>query len=211
MAKSQKAPEKAVKEKKPTKTKEKKPTDKLADKTALTKFLQGIFGDAQKKILKRMWKRAQEINALEPKYEEMDDEELAAQTDVFKKRIAKITKQAEAAEKAKEKSVKAEKKGKKASKKSHKDNFDREEKALNEILNDAFAVAREASRRILGLRPFDVQLIGGIALHEGNVAEMKTGEGKTLVAMLPAYLNALTGHGVHVVTVNDYLAQRDAG
>ncbi len=211
MAKSQKAPEKAVKEKKPTKTKEKKPTDKLADKTPLTKFLQGIFGDAQKKILKRMWKRAQEINALESKYEEMDDEELAAQTDVFKKRIAKITKQAEAAEKAKEKSVKADKKGKKAGKKSHKDNFDREEKALNEILNDAFAVAREASRRILGLRPFDVQLIGGIALHEGNVAEMKTGEGKTLVAMLPAYLNALTGHGVHVVTVNDYLAQRDAG
>ena len=211
MAKSQKAPEKAVKEKKPTKTKEKKPTDKLADKTALTKFLQGIFGDAQKKILKRMWKRAQEINALESKYEAMDDEELAAQTDVFKKRIAKITKQAAAAEEAKEKSVKAEKKGKKASKKSHKDNFDREEKALNDVLNDAFAVAREASRRILGLRPFDVQLIGGITLHEGNVAEMKTGEGKTLVAMLPAYLNALTGHGVHVVTVNDYLAQRDAG
>ncbi len=221
MAKSEKAPVKAVKEKKlkekpvkakePKEKKEKKPTDKLADKTALTKFLQGIFGDAQKKILKRMWKRAQEINALESKYEEMDDEELAAQTEVFKKRIAKITKQAAAAEKAKEKSVKADKKGKKSGKKSHKDNSDREEKALNEILNDAFAVAREASRRILGLRPFDVQLIGGIALHEGNVAEMKTGEGKTLVAMLPAYLNALTGHGVHVVTVNDYLAQRDAG
>ncbi len=221
MAKSEKAPVKAVKEKKfkekpvkakePKAKKEKKPTDKLADKTALTKFLQGIFGDAQKKILKRMWKRAQEINALEPKYEAMDDEELAAQTEVFKKRIAKITKQAAAAEKTKEKSVKADKKGKKSHKKSHKDNSDREEKALNEILNDAFAVAREASRRILGLRPFDVQLIGGIALHEGNVAEMKTGEGKTLVAMLPAYLNALTGHGVHVVTVNDYLAQRDAG
>ena len=83
--------------------------------------------------------------------------------------------------------------------------------ALDKVLNDAFAVAREAAKRKLGLRPFDVQLIGGMVLHDGNVAEMKTGEGKTLVAMLPAYLNALTGRGVHVVTVNDYLAQRDAG
>ena len=85
------------------------------------------------------------------------------------------------------------------------------EKELNEVLADAFAVEREAAKRILGMRPFDVQMIGGIALHEGNVAEMKTGEGKTLVALAPAYLNALTGRGVHVVTVNDYLAQRDAG
>jgi preprotein translocase subunit SecA len=82
---------------------------------------------------------------------------------------------------------------------------------LDEILPDAFALVREASDRVLGLRPFDVQLIGGMALHEGNVAEMKTGEGKTLVATLPTYLNALEGKGVHVVTVNDYLAQRDAG
>ncbi len=210
MAKSDKAPKKAVKEKKPSKTKEKKPTDKLADKTALTKFLQGIFGDAQKKILKRMWKRAQEINKLEDKYKEMDDDELSAQTDVLRKKIAKITKQAEAEEAKKGKEEKAGKKAKKA-KKSHKDNGNKEEKALDAVLNDAFAVVREASNRILGLRPYDVQLIGGIALHEGNVAEMKTGEGKTLVALLPAYLNALTGHGVHVVTVNDYLAQRDAG
>jgi preprotein translocase subunit SecA len=82
---------------------------------------------------------------------------------------------------------------------------------LDDILPDAFALVREASDRVLGMRPFDVQLIGGIALHEGNVAEMKTGEGKTLVATLPTYLNALEGKGVHVVTVNDYLAQRDAG
>lgn len=81
----------------------------------------------------------------------------------------------------------------------------------DDILTDAFAVVREAAERVLGMRPFDVQLIGGIALHEGNVAEMKTGEGKTLVATLPTYLNALTGKGVHIVTVNDYLAQRDAG
>ena len=84
-------------------------------------------------------------------------------------------------------------------------------KILNEILPDVFAVAREASKRVLGMRPYDVQLIGGMVLHEGTVAEMKTGEGKTLVDMLPAYLNGLTGRGVHVVTVNDYLAQRDAG
>lgn len=83
--------------------------------------------------------------------------------------------------------------------------------SLDDILPDAFAVAREAATRALGQRHFDVQLIGGIVLHEGNVAEMKTGEGKTLVATAPVYLNALTEKGVHVVTVNDYLAQRDAG
>ena len=177
--------------------KEKKPTDKLADKTALTKFLQGIFGDAQKRILKRMWKKAQEINTLEPKYEAMSDEELAEQTEVFKRKIDKALKVARA-----EQGIN--KTGKK------RPPID-DTKILNELLPDVFAVAREASRRILGLRPYDVQLIGGIALHEGNVAEMKTGEGKTLVAMLPAYLNGLTGRGVHVVTVNDYLAQRDAG
>ena len=156
--------------------KDKKPTDKLADKTLLTRILQGVFGDAQKKILRRLYKKVVEINALEPKYEGMSDEELATQTQVFRDKIGNGS-----------------------------------EKALNETLPDAFAVAREAAKRILKMRPFDVQLIGGMVLHEGNVAEMKTGEGKTLVAMLPAYLNALTGRGVHVVTVNDYLAQRDAG
>jgi preprotein translocase subunit SecA len=85
------------------------------------------------------------------------------------------------------------------------------DETLDKILPDAFAVAREAASRVLGMRPFDVQLIGGMVLHEGSVAEMKTGEGKTLVATLPVYLNGLTGKGVHVVTVNDYLAQRDAG
>jgi preprotein translocase subunit SecA len=87
----------------------------------------------------------------------------------------------------------------------------KDKKTLDDILPHAFAVVREASKRTLGMRHFDVQLIGGMALHEGNVAEMKTGEGKTLVATAPVYLNALTGKGVHVVTVNDYLAQRDAG
>ena len=177
--------------------KEKKPTDKLADKTALTKFLQGIFGDAQKKTLRRMWKKAQEINKLEPKYEKMSDEELAEQTEIFRSKIDKALKVARA-----EQGIN--KSGKK------RPPID-DTKILNELLPNVFAVAREVSKRVLGLRPYDVQLIGGIALHEGNVAEMKTGEGKTLVAMLPAYLNGLTGRGVHIVTVNDYLAQRDAG
>src|SRR5581483_11117669 len=82
--------------------------------------------------------------------------------------------------------------------------------ALGELLPEAFAVVREAGRRILNMRHFDVQLIGGMVLHKGTIAEMKTGEGKTLVATLPVYLNALTGRGVHVVTVNDYLAKRDS-
>src|SRR5262249_45221454 len=81
---------------------------------------------------------------------------------------------------------------------------------LDDVLSEAFAVVREAGRRTLNMRHFDVQLIGGMALHHGKIAEMRTGEGKTLVATLPAYLNALSGKGVHIVTVNDYLAQRDA-
>ena len=182
------------------KVKEKKPTDKLADKTALTKFLQGVFGDAQKKILKKMWKRAREIGEMEPKYEKMSDDELKAQTAKFKARIDEALKQART-----ENGTAEAKKGKK------KQNLADDTKILNEILPEAFAVAREAAKRVLGMRPYDVQLIGGMVLNSGAVAEMKTGEGKTLVAMLPAYLNALTGRGVHVVTVNDYLAQRDAG
>src|SRR4051794_5485759 len=85
-----------------------------------------------------------------------------------------------------------------------------EGETIDSLLPDAFAVVREASKRVLGMRHFDVQLIGGMALHEGKIAEMRTGEGKTLMATLPAYLNALAGKGVHLVTVNDYLAKRDA-
>lgn len=201
---------KEVKEKK---IKEKKPTDKLADKTLMTKILQGIFGDAQKKTLVRYAKKAVEINKLEEKYQKMSDEELSKQTDVLRKKIAKLTKSEQnkaASEAVKDK--KDEIKGKKAKKSGKKALIKKtENKVLDEILADAFAIVREATNRKLGMRHFDVQLIGGIALHEGNVAEMKTGEGKTLVALLPSYLNALSGKGVHVVTVNDYLAQRDAG
>ena len=191
--------------------KEKKPTDKLADKTATTKFLQHIFGDAQKRNLRRLRGRVAEINKLSDKYASMSKKELQEQTEVLKKRLSKLQKQNQA--KIATAKVKAGKKSDKTTKKvdPKQVNIANTNKALDQILPDAFALVREASERILKMRPFDVQLIGGIALHEGNVAEMKTGEGKTLVATLPVYLNALTGRGVHVVTVNDYLAQRDAG
>ncbi len=199
-------------------TKEKRPTDKLADKTATEKFLQGIFGDAQKKILKRYYKRVLEINKLEPKYQEMDDEELAEQTTVLKDKLQDLIKKEQgiiALAKVK-KAKKTEKETKTATSSSSLSKVDSREgaaleKSLDAILEDSFALVREATNRVLGMRHYDVQMIGGMTLHEGNVAEMKTGEGKTLVALLPAYLNALSGRGVHVITVNDYLAQRDAG
>ena len=192
--------------------KEKKPTDKLADKTLTTKVLQGIFGDPEKRELKRMEKIVQGINKLEPKYQAMSDDELKDQTNLLKKQLLELRKKADA-KTALEKQKLEKESSKKAKKTSAKtiDTKKAEDKILDQLLPDAFALVREATLRILGMRHFDVQMIGGIALHEGNVAEMKTGEGKTLVALLPSYLNALTERGVHVVTVNDYLAQRDAG
>ncbi len=201
---------KAKNKKSPKQIKEKKPTDKLADKSGLTIALQHVFGDAQKKNLRRLSKRVKEINDLGDKYSKMSSDELQEQTEVLKKRLKKLMKQAQA-KNAIEKVKESDKKSKKKAKKSKKTVEASDVKALDAILPDAFALVREASDRVLGMRPFDVQLIGGIVLHEGNVAEMKTGEGKTLVAVAPAFLNALTGRGVHVVTVNDYLAQRDAG
>ena len=192
--------------------KEKKPTDKLADKTLTTKVLQGIFGDPEKRELKRMEKIVQGINKLEPKYQAMSDDELKDQTNLLKKQLLELRKKADA--KAALEKQKLEKESSKKAKKTSAKTIDTkkaEDKILDQLLPDAFALVREATFRILGMRHFDVQMIGGIALHEGNVAEMKTGEGKTLVALLPSYLNALTERGVHVVTVNDYLAQRDAG
>ena len=192
--------------------KEKKPTDKLADKTLTTKVLQGIFGDPEKRELKRMEKIVQGINKLEPKYQAMSDDELKDQTNFLKKQLLELRKKADA--KTALEKQKLEKESSKKTKKTSAKTIDTkkaEDKILDQLLPDAFALVREATFRILGMRHFDVQMIGGIALHEGNVAEMKTGEGKTLVALLPSYLNALTERGVHVVTVNDYLAQRDAG
>ena len=201
--------------------KERKPTDKLADKTTTTRILQGIFGDPAKRNLTRMRKIVKIINSLEPKYEAMSDDELKAQTKVLKERLDTLNKKAEAniaraklKASAKKSETKAESTDstKKQSTSVKSEKLERNEtKILSEILPDAFALVREATKRVLGMRHYDVQMIGGIVLHEGNVAEMKTGEGKTLVALLPSFLNALTGRGVHVVTVNDYLAQRDAG
>ena len=201
--------------------KERKPTDKLADKTTTTRILQGVFGDPAKRNLARMRKIVKIINGLEPKYEAMSDDELKAQTNVLKERLDTLNKKAEAniaraklKASAKKSETKAESTDstKKNSTSVKSEKLERNEtKILSEILPDAFALVREATKRVLGMRHYDVQMIGGIALHEGNVAEMKTGEGKTLVALLPSFLNALTGRGVHVVTVNDYLAQRDAG
>ena len=201
--------------------KERKPTDKLADKTTTTRILQGIFGDPAKRNLARMRKIVKVINGLEPKYEAMSDDELKAQTNVLKEHLDALNKKAEtniARAKLKASAKKSETKAestdgtKKQSTSVKSEKLERNEtKILSEILPDAFALVREATKRVLGMRHYDVQMIGGIVLHEGNVAEMKTGEGKTLVALLPSFLNALTGRGVHVVTVNDYLAQRDAG
>lgn len=136
----------------------------------LVKFL--MSGDARRS-LRKLNKMADQVEALEPKYQVMDDATLKAQTGVLKGRLA-------AGE------------------------------TMDDILYDAFAALREASKRVLGMRHFHVQIIGGICLHQGRIAEMRTGEGKTLVSTLPAYLNALTGKSVHIVTVNDYLAKRDA-
>ena len=201
--------------------KERKPTDKLADKTTTTRILQGVFGDPAKRNLTRMRKIVKIINGLEQKYEAMSDDELKAQTNVLKERLDTLNKKAEAniaraklKASAKKSETKAESNDstKKQSTSVKSEKLERNEtKILSEILPDAFALVREATKRVLGMRHYDVQMIGGIVLHEGNVAEMKTGEGKTLVALLPSFLNALTGRGVHVVTVNDYLAQRDAG
>jgi preprotein translocase subunit SecA len=137
--------------------------------------------------LKKLAPRVEEINALEPAIHALSDEALRAKTDEYRSRLAA------ALEGVPEEDLKKAR-----------------DRALDELLPEAFAVAREASVRALGMRPFDVQLIGGIVLHQGKISEMKTGEGKTLVATMPVYLNALTGRGVHVITVNDYLARRDA-
>ena len=135
-------------------------------------LLKKIFGTKNERELRRMQPIVDRINALEPDFKALDDDQLRSQTQVFRQRLEKG-------------------------------------ETLDDLLPEAFAAVREASVRTLSMRHYDVQLIGGIVLHRGTIAEMKTGEGKTLVATLPAYLNALGGHGVHIITVNDYLARRD--
>ncbi|MFX1680876.1 preprotein translocase subunit SecA [Mitsuaria sp. CC2] len=139
----------------------------------LPKLLTQIFGSRNERLLKTYRKDVERINALEPQFEGLSDDQLRAKTEEFKQRIA-------------------------------------QGETVDDILPEAFAVCREGSKRVLKMRHFDVQLIGGMVLNAGKIAEMRTGEGKTLMATLPVYLNALTGKGVHVVTVNDYLARRDA-
>ncbi len=154
----------------------------------IDKFLTKVFGSQNQRYLKTLQPLVDRVNELEPSVKKLSDDELRARTAHFKETVARAVEDATSPE----------------------DRKRREQRALDEILPEAFAVGREASIRSTGMRHFDVQLIGGIALHQGKIAEMRTGEGKTLVATLPAYLNALTGRGVHVVTVNDYLASRDA-
>ncbi len=152
------------------------------------KWVKKIFGSSSDVFLKKSKSLVEHVNSLEAEIEKLSDEELKAQTVKFKERHAQALEGIE----DKEQRRKA------------------QQEVLNEMLPEAFATVREASKRVTGMRHFDVQIIGGLALHQGRIAEMRTGEGKTLVATLPSYLNGLTGRGVHVVTVNDYLASRDA-
>jgi len=152
------------------------------------KILTKIFGTANERVIKRLTPVVAVINAFEPEIKQLSDEQLRAKTVEFRARIAAKLEGITDAD-----AIKA-----------------AEKEALDELLPEAFAVVREAGWRAVQMRHFDVQLIGGMVLHQGKISEMKTGEGKTLVATLACYLNALAGHGVHVVTVNDYLAKRDA-
>jgi len=159
-----------------------------------------VFGTQNEREIKRLMPRVEAINALEPAMQKLSDEELRGKTEEFRRRIQeRLTQVAGEADATPERLREIDEERRKLA-----------NEVLDEILVEAFAVVREAGRRVLNMRHFDVQLIGGIVLHQGKIAEMKTGEGKTLVATLPVYLNALTGRGVHVVTVNDYLAKRDS-
>ncbi len=177
----------------------------------INQLLGKVFGTKNERVIKSLMPKVQAINALEPEIEKLTDDELRAKTDVFRQRIqerlsrvARIP-QAEAPEPGGEDEPDFDER-----KEFDKREYEALQEGLDEILVEAFAVVREAGRRVLKMRHFDVQLIGGMVLHQGTISEMKTGEGKTLVATLPVYLNALSGRGVHVVTVNDYLAKRDS-
>jgi preprotein translocase subunit SecA len=139
----------------------------------LTGFITRIFGSRNQRVLRKMWKVVEQINALEATISALSDQALQAKTAEFRQRL-------------------------------------KDGETYDNLLPEAFAVAREAGKRVLNMRHFDVQLLGGMVLHGGSIAEMRTGEGKTLVGTLATYLNALSGKGVHIVTVNDYLAKRDA-
>ena len=164
-----------------------------------------IFGNPSKKYIKRIAPIVKKINDLEKDFSAFSDEDLKKKTEEFKEKIKTRLSSFVDEETQDELNTKKDLDKEKRDRQNRK-----EKKVLDEILPEAFAVVREAAKRTIGQRHFDVQLMGGIALHEGNISEMRTGEGKTLVSTLPIYLNALLGKGVHVVTVNDYLARRDA-
>src|SRR3989441_1652919 len=153
----------------------------------ISRVLKAVFGSRNDRLLKHYGKSVRDINKLEPSMAALSDLALGAKTLELKERFAKRIE--DVAEEERDAAEKA---------------------ALAELLPESFAVVREAAKRVLNMRHFDVQLVGGMVLHDGKISEMRTGEGKTLVATLPAYLNALSGRGVHIVTVNDYLASRDA-
>src|SRR4051812_26693748 len=165
----------------------------------IDKVLTSIFGSQHERDVKRMRPIVADINVLEPEISRLSDEGLRAKTEDFRARLRPVVEALEAAKRE----VPIDEQTLAAAKQDLRD-------ALDDLLPEAFAVCREAGKRVLNMRHFDVQLMGGIVLHRGKIAEMKTGEGKTLVGTLPVYLNALTGRGVHVVTVNDYLARRDS-
>jgi preprotein translocase subunit SecA len=168
-----------------------------------------VFGTKNERYVKGLKPKVQAINALEPEMQKLSDAELRAKTDEFRKRIQERLSKFAATPAPAEADSETEDDPDRQ-KQIEKEQYDALQEALDEILVEAFAVVREAGRRVLNMRHFDVQLIGGMVLHSGKISEMKTGEGKTLVATLPVYLNALSGRGVHVVTVNDYLAKRDS-
>jgi preprotein translocase subunit SecA len=189
----------------------------------------GNLRDSNEREVNKLRPWVEDINDLEPEFQKLSDEELKAKTAEFRARLAEATaeerRELDAAKgQLKEQQSCAladlspyEKEQNTQTCRNLQENIDsldkelrkQEDLALEELLSEAFAAVREAARRTLGLRHFDVQLMGGIVLHQGKIAEMRTGEGKTLVATLPLYLNALTGRGAHLVTVNDYLARRD--
>ena len=163
----------------------------------LKNFVKLFSGDPTKKTVEQYRELVEQVNALEAEYEALSDGALRAKTDEFKARIASVLPSSPL------------RKGN-GGEVEDRERQKAEQAALNEIMPEAFASVREASKRTIGLRHYDVQIIGGAVLHNSTIAEMRTGEGKTLVATMPVYLNALTGRGVHLITVNDYLARRDA-
>jgi preprotein translocase subunit SecA len=176
-------------------------------------LLDKVFGDPHRREIGRHTRLVKEIGDLEDEIKALSDDELRHKTEEFRERLGYEGPDISYGQTYVDAVLGggAEDVDREAARLEEKERQEEQARQLDEILPEAYAVVRETARRVLGMRPFDVQLVGGIVLHQGKIAEMRTGEGKTLVATLPLYLNALSGHGAHLVTVNDYLARRDAG